>query len=150
MDVYKIKIPGGEPIRLTTHPSRDFSPIWSPDGENIAFHSFRQGSRDIYSMTKDGGSVQTLTHESSQDTAPLWSSDGSKLLFLSDRTGRSELYVLSEDITDWGEPELDIISDDPYLQPGLIGFSVDDQYFYTTIRKSESNIWVMDLILPDS
>jgi len=105
MDIYKMPIAGGEPIRLTSHPRDDFIPSWSPDGENIVFHSFRQGNRDIYCMTKNGESVQTLTDYPSHERSPDWSSDGLKVVFFSDRTGRNEVYVISRDKEGWGEPQ---------------------------------------------
>ena len=45
----------GTPERLTTDPSDDFFPDISPDGREIAFHSWRGGSRDIYVLPLDGG-----------------------------------------------------------------------------------------------
>ena len=104
-NIYRMPVAGGEPIRLTTHPSDDFTPRWSPDGEKIAFHSFRQGNRDIFLMTKDGRSIQVLTDDPSHDFGPDWSQDGLKIAFFSDKTGRFELYVLSKDETGWGKPE---------------------------------------------
>ena len=104
-DIYKKPIAGGEAIQLTTHPSDDFAPYWSPDGEKIVFHSFRKGNRDIYCMTKNGGSVQPLTDDLSHEMGPTWSSDGSKVVFFSDRTGRYEIYVISKEDEGWGEPE---------------------------------------------
>jgi Tol biopolymer transport system component/DNA-binding winged helix-turn-helix (wHTH) protein len=36
-DIYVKVVGPGEPIPLTTHPARDDSPAWSPDGQRIAF-----------------------------------------------------------------------------------------------------------------
>src|SRR5205823_10852419 len=36
-DIYLKVVGPGAPLRLTTHPGRDFSPKWSPDGRTIAF-----------------------------------------------------------------------------------------------------------------
>ena len=36
-DVYVQQVDGGTPLRLTSDPSNDFNPVWSPDGGVIAF-----------------------------------------------------------------------------------------------------------------
>jgi eukaryotic-like serine/threonine-protein kinase len=36
-DVYVQQIGAGSPLRLTTDPSNDYNPVWSPDGRWIAF-----------------------------------------------------------------------------------------------------------------
>ena len=36
-DVYSVAIGSSKPLRLTTSPAMDFSPVWSPDGSFIAF-----------------------------------------------------------------------------------------------------------------
>ena len=96
-DVFKIPIDGGEPQQLTTHPSDDYMPVWSPDGSEIAFYSLRSGNRDLYLMNADGGELQQLTDDVAQDRNPTWSRDGNAIVFASDRTGRHELYLMRRD-----------------------------------------------------
>ncbi|MDE0427609.1 MAG: hypothetical protein OXN25_22370 [Candidatus Poribacteria bacterium] len=38
-DIYLMNPDGSQQINLTRHPSGDFSPIWSPTGEEILFQS---------------------------------------------------------------------------------------------------------------
>ncbi len=106
-DVYKIPIDGGEPQQLTTHPSDDYGPAWSPDGSEIAFYSLRNGNRDLYLMNADGGELQQLTDDEAQDRNPAWSRYGNALAFSSDRTGRHELYLMRRDPNTgaWGTEE---------------------------------------------
>ena len=44
---------GGRSLQLTTHPSYDDSPAWSPDGTKLSFTSARSGRMDIYVMDLD-------------------------------------------------------------------------------------------------
>jgi TolB protein len=81
MDVYRLRLPNGEPERLTTDPADDFSPSLSPDGREVAFHSWRSGNRDIYVMPLDGGPVQRLTSTPRQEWQPRWSPDGSAIAY---------------------------------------------------------------------
>ena len=45
---------GDEQARLTNNPSEDRSPVWTPDGNKIAFQSNRNGYWVEYVMTADG------------------------------------------------------------------------------------------------
>jgi uncharacterized protein YraI len=54
---------GSNPRKLTTT-GHNFSPVFSPDGNWIAFTSDRGGRNDIYIMNKNGGQVQLLTDKS--------------------------------------------------------------------------------------
>ncbi|MDE3090484.1 MAG: PD40 domain-containing protein [Chloroflexota bacterium] len=51
----------GTGVRKLTNAGNNFSPVWSPDGNHIAFSSTRGGRLDIYVMDKNGGNVQLLT-----------------------------------------------------------------------------------------
>jgi hypothetical protein len=59
--------------------NRNDMPVWSPDGNSIAFFSDRGGNPDIYIMTSDGSQVEQLTRDpfaslyftkSSEDRSP--------------------------------------------------------------------------------
>jgi Tol biopolymer transport system component len=81
-DLYRQRLPSGDPEQLTVDPSDDFSPALSPDGPEIAFHSWRSGSRDIYVMRLDGGPIEQVTSSATlQEAQPTWSPDGRALTF---------------------------------------------------------------------
>jgi hypothetical protein len=44
-DIYVQQIGAGSPLRLTTDPGDDYSPVWSPDGRSIAFLRRQADSR---------------------------------------------------------------------------------------------------------
>ena len=54
-DIYKVKASGGEAVRLTTQSSYESTPVWSPDGKQIAFASDRFGNMDVFIMSSEGG-----------------------------------------------------------------------------------------------
>jgi dipeptidyl aminopeptidase/acylaminoacyl peptidase len=80
-DIFRLPLAGGPAERLTTDPADDFAPDLSPDGREVAYHSWRSGSRDIFIKTLDGGPLTQLTATASQESYPIWSPDGRALAF---------------------------------------------------------------------
>ncbi|MEM6525445.1 MAG: S41 family peptidase [Bacteroidota bacterium] len=86
-DIWRIPISGGEPRRLTIHEAHEINPIWSPDGQSIAFNSNRWGNSDIYTINKDGGTPFRVTYHSSNDILSDWA-DNNTIYFSSSRAYR--------------------------------------------------------------
>lgn len=79
-DIYTVDANGGKATQLTTNQAYDTTPIWSPDGQTIAFQSFRDGSADIFIMPAGGGTPRRVTTNSGAET-PLAFLDNTQLLF---------------------------------------------------------------------
>ena len=59
-DIYKVPAKGGTATQLTTQESYECTPIWSPDGKQIAFASDRYGNFDVFVMAEPpNGSLPT-------------------------------------------------------------------------------------------
>jgi Tol biopolymer transport system component len=72
-DIYWANSNGtGQEIRLTTNEAQDSDPAISPDGNKIAFRSFRDGNSEIYTMKLDGTGAQRLTSTAETDVEPDW------------------------------------------------------------------------------
>jgi tricorn protease len=80
-DVWVTNSEGGRAIPITNHVENDGVPIWSPDGQWIAFTSNRNGNSDIYLVPSEGGQTQRLTWHSGSDVPSDWSADGRHILF---------------------------------------------------------------------
>ena len=80
-DIYKVAASGGEAVRLTTHDSYEASPVWSPDGKQIAFSSDRYGNPDIFVMYSEGGPARRLTSNSAAETPSAFTPDGKYVVF---------------------------------------------------------------------
>jgi Tol biopolymer transport system component len=87
----------GEARRLTDSPAADGWPAWSPDGDQIAFHSDRGGDFDIWVMSSDGSNPVNLTRHSGDDRYPAWSPDGTTIAFASDRDGNYDIWTMNAD-----------------------------------------------------
>jgi tricorn protease len=94
-DIWISDATGGRAQPITSHLEMDAYPIFSPDGNWIAFSSKRNGNWDIYLIPADGGSARQLTWHSGTDIPYGWSPDGKYLLFSSKRdTVNYSLYAL--------------------------------------------------------
>src|SRR5690606_3810078 len=80
-DLWRVPAEGGEAVRLTTHPAHDYRPVWSPDGEYIAFASDRYGNFQIYIMPARGGEPRRLTFHSANETPYAFTPDGKYVIF---------------------------------------------------------------------
>ena len=66
-DIYTVPSTGGRATQITTNPAFDTTPVWSPDGKQIAFASDRMGSLDVFVVAKEGGVPQRLTTHSGSE-----------------------------------------------------------------------------------
>ena len=75
----------------------DYHPAWSPDGTQIAFTSFRDGSPAIYIMNADGSNQTRLTGDLRLAWEPDWSPDGSKIAFSYIDSGLAGIGTINTD-----------------------------------------------------
>ncbi len=80
-DLFRISASGGTAVPLTVHEAYDYKPVWSPDGEWIAFASDRFGNFDIFVMPSRGGQARRLTYWSGNETPNSFTPDGREILF---------------------------------------------------------------------
>jgi Tol biopolymer transport system component len=82
-DIYLQSVGGRVPINLTKDsPQGDTQPVFSPDGEQIAFRSARQGG-GIFVMGRTGESARRLT---TGGFNPSWSPDGQEIAYATEQT----------------------------------------------------------------
>jgi len=79
---------------LLNSDSRDYNPVWSSDGQWIAFTSERNGSADLYRVKPDGTGLERLTDSPNYDDQAEFSPDGQHLVFVSTRAdGTADLWI---------------------------------------------------------
>jgi len=79
---------------VTNHREADWNPVWSPDGNWIAFESFRNARRSVYRVYPETIRVfPVAVAKNSDNWCPTWSPDGEWLAFVSDRTGNPDIWI---------------------------------------------------------
>ncbi|MGH7471051.1 MAG: hypothetical protein ACRENP_24135 [Longimicrobiales bacterium] len=82
-DVHVMPAEGGALQRLTHEPANGMHPSWSPDGNRIAFMSWRNGRTELFVMNADGSNQQhILSMERGDAIDPRWSPDGTRIVFV--------------------------------------------------------------------
>jgi len=87
---------GANQRRLTNLPSAEWCPVWSPDGQQIAFVSGIYGKGfGISVMDANGGNIRQLVTPSWWDSCLTWSPDGRKIAFSFTQVWRlGDIYVM--------------------------------------------------------
>jgi tricorn protease len=80
-DIYSVPSSGGTATPLTLSDTYEFSPVWSHDGQSIAFASDRYGNFDVFVMPATGGEAKRLTFHSTAEIPSSFSADDQSVLF---------------------------------------------------------------------
>lgn len=110
--------------QLTFDSSLQAGPRVSPDGNEIVFYAFSEGSRDVMVMPADGGPARTLAPHPSEDITPAWTPDGSQIVFASRRSGNRDIWIVD---AAGGDPKQLTVSTGGELAPVS---SPDGQWIY--------------------
>jgi eukaryotic-like serine/threonine-protein kinase len=82
-DVWVLDAARGSLTRLTADPVAAGLPVWSPDGQSLAYESFRSGVWNLNVRSASGQGAEERLQESAKSQIPLdWSRDGRFLLYV--------------------------------------------------------------------
>jgi len=95
-DLWSVDRNGGRATRLTVGVGIETSPVFSPDGNTIAFTGEYDGNMDVFTIPAAGGVPHRVTYHPSADAAVGWSPDGKQIVFRSDRQSASRYTQLYE------------------------------------------------------
>ena len=96
-DIWLIDLERGSQIRLTTDPTSDLFPSWSPNGDHVTFVSTRNGVTSIYQKLSNAASPEEpLVSSAELKFNPQWAPDGQSIIYsqLNPKTN-VDLYLLS-------------------------------------------------------
>jgi len=125
IDIYVMNAESGvlTPLTHETPPSFAQMPVFSPDGQYIAYMSFSKGYCSVFRMDANGDNQENLTQIQDGITpmnwcskAPAWSANGQQIYFMSMRTGQNEIYVMNNDGTEVHQLTFDGSSGSPRVR----------------------------------
>src|SRR6266849_3325796 len=94
--------------QLTSGPSYDYQPDWSPDGGTIVFARYAHDAIELQLLDLTSGSITPLTSNGAVNLEPRWSPDGSRIAFVSSLYhGRWHIFILGHAVAKdllFGEP----------------------------------------------
>jgi dipeptidyl aminopeptidase/acylaminoacyl peptidase len=82
--------------RVTIDPGDNINPIWSqPDGDRIAFTTWRKGNADIYIKNANGTGPETpLLATAANESIKDWSKDGRYIAYKQGPEGAEDIWIL--------------------------------------------------------
>src|SRR5882757_3133003 len=87
---------GGAATKITPWHIESTQPVWSPDGQWIAFQNYSTAANfAIWVVRPDGSQRHALTRGPFDDREPSWYPDSSKVIFSSDRSNDKQYKIWS-------------------------------------------------------
>jgi tricorn protease len=120
----------GEMQQITQSAWRDKAPLWSPNGEHVAYVSDESGEEEVWLYTRATGAKRRLTRHDSEKGNLTWAANSGTLAF----TGANRLHEI--DVTSGSVREL------AYNRAGgftLHQYSADGRWLLYTRRDDDQN-----------
>jgi TolB protein len=113
------------------------SPVWSPDGQYLAYVSFESKRSAIYVQTVRSGERHQVTARPGINSAPAFSPDGSKLaVTLSGAGGNPDIYIL-----DLSGNIVSRLTDDPAIDTEPVWAPDGASIYFTSDRAGGPQIY---------
>ena len=152
-DLWTAKLDGSDVRRLTTADGDEQNPVFSPDGQWIAFSANYDGNTDAYIIPAAGGTPRRLTYHPDADLVQGFTPDGRNVLFTSGRSSHTNRYTQLFTVSVNGGPETKL----PIPNAARASFSPDGRHIaYNPISTAfdewkhyrggrTSTIWIYDV-----
>jgi Tol biopolymer transport system component len=97
-DIRVLDLDRGAKLRLTYDAATDASPVWSPDGRQIAYRSNRAGVHDLYQKPANGAGQPSVLLKSESAKYPTgWTAAGQLVFHTYRRETGSDIWMVSAD-----------------------------------------------------
>jgi len=141
-DIYRMPLEGGTAQLIADLPGDTFSPVWSPDGTEIAFEGTTPGTRrsGLFVVPANGGDPRLIVDFPGPDAYPAWSPDGLDIAFMSrGPQGNDPLRSGSIDGFPMLIPRLGPRWREPGLRCGIrVGDCIEDRWGCNSVRSPDA------------
>ncbi len=96
-EIYVADYDGANAKKLTDHGSVSIKPKVSPDGNQIAYLSYKDRYSFLYVLDRRTGKSTVLSKEVGLNSSPSWSPDGKRLAMTLSKDGNTEIYLRNPD-----------------------------------------------------
>jgi Tol biopolymer transport system component len=99
-DIYVVDTNGENLTQLTSSPTHERYPSWSPDGSELVFQTLEEAGMELAIVNIKTKAVRKLTENDCDDWGPVWSPDGNWIAFYSNCDGEKnarEIYKIRSD-----------------------------------------------------
>jgi dipeptidyl aminopeptidase/acylaminoacyl peptidase len=150
-DVWLVPFDGGRTTRLTSDIAADMAPVWSPDGNRVAFGSARDAQRAIYQQLADGApGADMLSVPAGQAMLPSdWSHDGRFIVgTTASLQSGADIRILTVP-PDAREPRpLEPLIASPFTETSAV-FSPDGRWLaYVSDESGRTEVYVRAFVVP--
>lgn len=81
-EVYVMDLPNGQPKKVTKMAATQAQPVWSPDGQWLAFVTWEAEGGKVYKIRPNGRNLTQLNRDNAVYQSPVWSNDGTKIVLI--------------------------------------------------------------------
>ncbi len=96
-DIYTMNYDASDLSNLTVHQNIIAAPRWSPDGQYLAFTSYKSGRPEVYLHSIKTGKEKKVASFNGLNLCGSFSPDSKKLLLTLSKDGNEEIYALDMD-----------------------------------------------------
>ena len=99
-ELFVVPVAGGEPKKITTNPGFDGNPVYSPDGQSIAYHAQLTGGYEadrwrVMLYDRKSGKIENLSEGFDRSATNLsWSPDSKTIYFLAENETLQPVYAM--------------------------------------------------------
>lgn len=126
-------------VSLPELPANAIHPVWSPDGNTLAFESDLNGNWDIFTVHRDGSGLRQITNGAENERFPSWHPHGTRLAYSSDEGGNWDVWSMESD------------GSNPTKLTSFHGLDIaplwspdGEQIAFVSSRTMDVLVWVMD------
>lgn len=96
-EIYVVDYDGANLKQVTAHSSVSILPQFSPDGNRIAYLSFKDRFPFLYILDLTTGKSAPLSRDVGLNASPAWAPDGDQLAIVLSKDANAEIYLVNPD-----------------------------------------------------